>query len=263
MISTSKSWYSTGKWWIANSELGVISCQQETWVQVSWGLVYKWGKMERGIDRQSGAVSAVLRKLYQTWKPINGFTSRSTFQLSPTVMMVISHFGLRESQGIQVSCSQVRIRWNVRSTDKWVLYQSFCNVDTVPDCHGRGKALYQFVYFPTLNVMTERMRLQSFLHRVSGLTLKDRVSNSDIWKELEGVEPPLPHVKRSQWRWFGYLIRMSLGHIPLEGMSKLGGDKEHADGNTYPIRPGDALGSPRTSWRMWLKKSRWEWSMIS
>ncbi len=80
------------------------------------------GNMECGIDRQIGAVSAIMLMLYQTWKPSTGFTSPLTFQHSPTVMMVISHFSLRESRN-----------WSILFTsedgmecDKWVLYQSFC-----------------------------------------------------------------------------------------------------------------------------------------
>ena len=41
----------------------------------------------------------------------------------------------------------------------------------------------------------------SFLRRVSGLSLRDRVRSSDIQEELR-VEPLLLHVQRSQLRWF-------------------------------------------------------------
>ena len=60
-------------------------------------------------------------------------------------------------------------------------------------------------------VMTERTRSRiqaakiSFLCRVAGLSLRDRVRSSDIRGEL-GVEPLLLRVERSQLRWFGHLI---------------------------------------------------------
>ena len=53
----------------------------------------------------------------------------------------------------------------------------------------------------------------SFLRRVAGLTLRDRVRSSDIWEELR-VEPLLLWVERSQLRWFGHLVRMPPGRLP-------------------------------------------------
>ena len=41
----------------------------------------------------------------------------------------------------------------------------------------------------------------SFLRRVSGLSLRDRVRSSDIWEGLR-VELLLLHMERSQLRWF-------------------------------------------------------------
>ena len=79
--------------------------------------------------------------------------------------------------------------------------------------------IYQSIYIPTLTyghdllVVTERMRLRmqaaemSFVRRVAGLSLGDRVRSSDIRRELR-VEPLLLRVERGQLRWFGYLIRM-------------------------------------------------------
>jgi len=46
-----------------------------------------------------------------------------------------------------------------------------------------------------------------FLHRVSGLSLRDRVRSSVIQEGL-GVEPLLLSIERSQMRWLGHLVRM-------------------------------------------------------
>jgi len=43
-----------------------------------------------------------------------------------------------------------------------------------------------------------------FLQRLAGLSLRDRVRSSAIWREL-GVEPLLLHIRRSQLRWFIWL----------------------------------------------------------
>ncbi|TWW64247.1 hypothetical protein D4764_03G0012550 [Takifugu flavidus] len=70
-------------------------------------------------------------------------------------------------------------------------------------------------------VMTEstRSRIQvaemSFLHRVAGLSLRDRVRSLDIREGL-GVEPLLLHIERSQLGWLGHLARMPSGRLPLE-----------------------------------------------
>jgi len=55
----------------------------------------------------------------------------------------------------------------------------------------------------------------SFLRRVAGLSLRERVRSSVIRREL-GVEPLLLRVERSQLRWFGHLIWMPPGRLPLE-----------------------------------------------
>ncbi|KAK0134215.1 hypothetical protein N1851_030227 [Merluccius polli] len=60
----------------------------------------------------------------------------------------------------------------------------------------------------------------SFLRRVAGLSLRDRVRSSVIREEL-GVDPPLLRVERSQMRWLGHLLRMPPrrlpGQVPLVG----------------------------------------------
>uniref|UniRef100_A0A8C6U6H5 Uncharacterized protein n=1 Tax=Neogobius melanostomus TaxID=47308 RepID=A0A8C6U6H5_9GOBI len=64
--------------------------------------------------------------------------------------------------------------------------------------------------------MTERTRSRiqaaemSFLRRVAGRTLPDRVRSSVTREEL-GVESLLLHVERSQLRWLGHLFRMPPG----------------------------------------------------
>ena len=81
-------------------------------------------------------------------------------------------------------------------------------------------SIYRSIYVPALTyrhelwVETERMRLwieaakRSFLHRVAGLSLRDKVMSSDLWVELL-----LPHVEKCQLRWFRHLVRMSPGRL--------------------------------------------------
>ena len=125
-------------------------------------------------------------------------------------------------------------------------------------------SIYRSIYVPTLTnghelwVVTERTRSRiqaaemSFLRRVAGLSLRDKVRSSDIRREL-GVEPLLLRIERSQLRWFGHLIRMPPALLPLEvfGHVRLGGDPEAdpepAGGIIYLIWPGNASGSPRRS----------------
>ncbi|MDF4355499.1 hypothetical protein P3445_23705, partial [Vibrio parahaemolyticus] len=88
-------------------------------------------------------------------------------------------------------------------------------------------SIHWSIYVPTLTYghelwgVTERMRLRiqvlemSFLRGVAGLSLRDRVRSSDIWREL-GVEPLLLHIERGRLRWFGHLVRMPSGSLPWE-----------------------------------------------
>ncbi|KAK3571151.1 hypothetical protein QTP86_003367 [Hemibagrus guttatus] len=80
-------------------------------------------------------------------------------------------------------------------------------------------SIYQSIYVPTLTyghelwVMTERVRSRiqaaemSFLCRVAGCSLRDRVRSSVTREELR-VEPLLLHIERGQLRWLGHLFRM-------------------------------------------------------
>ena len=117
-------------------------------------------------------------------------------------------------------------------------------------------SIYWSVYVPTLTyghelwVVTERTRSRiqaaemSFLRRVAGLSLRDRVRSSDIRREL-GVESLLLRVERSQLRWFGHLIRMPPGRLPLE---------------VFQARPTGRRprGRPRTRWRDYISRLAWE-----
>ncbi|KAI3368310.1 hypothetical protein L3Q82_007829 [Scortum barcoo] len=91
-------------------------------------------------------------------------------------------------------------------------------------------SIYRSIYAPTLTyghelwVMTERTRSRiqaaemSFLRRVAGRSLRDRVRSSVTREEL-GVEPLLPLrrcIERSQLRWLGHLFRMPPGRLPRE-----------------------------------------------
>ncbi|KAI3354882.1 hypothetical protein L3Q82_004680 [Scortum barcoo] len=55
----------------------------------------------------------------------------------------------------------------------------------------------------------------SFLRRVAGRSLRDRVRSSVTREEL-GVEPLLLRIERSQLRWLGHLFRMPPGRLPRE-----------------------------------------------
>ncbi len=108
-------------------------------------------------------------------------------------------------------------------------------------------SIYRSIYIPTLTyghelwVMTERTssRIQademSFLRRVAGRSLRDRVRSSVTREELR-VEPLLLDIERSQLRWLGHLFRMPPGCLPVE---------------VFWVRPtGRRLqGRPRTRWR--------------
>ncbi|KAK0138540.1 putative uncharacterized transposon-derived protein F52C9.6 [Merluccius polli] len=79
--------------------------------------------------------------------------------------------------------------------------------------HGSVVSIYvpALTYGHELWVMTERTRSRvqaaemSFLCRVAGLSLRDRVRSSVIREEL-GVDPLLLRVERSQMRWLGHLV---------------------------------------------------------
>ncbi|TWW67452.1 R2DM Retrovirus-related Pol polyprotein from type II retrotransposable element [Takifugu flavidus] len=117
-------------------------------------------------------------------------------------------------------------------------------------------SIYRSIFVPTLTyghelwVMTERTRSRvqaaemSFLRRVAGLSLRDRVRSSAIREEL-GVESLLLRVERSQMGWLGHLIRMPPGRLPGEVF------RACPSGRRPP-------GRPRTRWRDYVSRLAWE-----
>ena len=117
-------------------------------------------------------------------------------------------------------------------------------------------SIYRSIYVPTLTyghelwVVTERTRSRiqaaemSFLRRVAGLSLRDRVRSSAIREGLR-VEPLLLHIERSQLRWFGHLTRMPPGRLP---------------GKVFRACPAGRRprGRPRTRWRDYISRLAWE-----
>ena len=109
-----------------------------------------------------------------------------------------------------------------------VLQSLYRTVVTKRELSRKAKlSIYRSVFIPTLIygherwVMTERTRSRiqaaemSFLRRVAGVSLRDRVRSSVIRERL-GVESLLLCVERSQLRWFGHLVRMPPGRLPRE-----------------------------------------------
>ncbi|KAK3559562.1 hypothetical protein QTP86_013728, partial [Hemibagrus guttatus] len=118
-------------------------------------------------------------------------------------------------------------------------------------------SIYQSIYVPTLTyghdlwVMTERVRSRiqaakmSFLHRVAGRSLRDRVRSSVTREEL-GVELLLLHIERGQLRWLRHLFRMPPGRLSGEVF------------RACPTRKRPR-GRPRTRWRDWpVSRLAWE-----
>ncbi len=117
-------------------------------------------------------------------------------------------------------------------------------------------SIYRSIYVPTLTyghelwVMTERTRSRiqaaemSFLRRVAGRSLRDRVRSSVTREELR-VEPLLLHIERGQLRWLGHLFRMPPGRLP---------------GKVFRARPTGRRprGRPRTRWRDYVSQLAWE-----
>ncbi|TWW73564.1 hypothetical protein D4764_15G0009580 [Takifugu flavidus] len=94
-------------------------------------------------------------------------------------------------------------------------------------------SIYVLTYGHQCWVMTERTRSRiqaaemSFLRRVAGLSLRDRVRSSDIREGL-GVEPLLLHIERSQLGWLGHLARMP----PFRGVP----DMSHREAASWPAQ---------------------------
>ncbi|KAK7929267.1 hypothetical protein WMY93_005662 [Mugilogobius chulae] len=117
-------------------------------------------------------------------------------------------------------------------------------------------SIYRSIYVPTLTyghelwVTTERTRSRiqavemSFLRRVAGRSLRDRVRSSVTREELR-VEPLLLHIERGQLRWLGHLYRMPPGRLP---------------GEVFRACPTGRRprGRPRTRWRDYVSRLSWE-----
>ncbi|KAK3548428.1 hypothetical protein QTP70_012986 [Hemibagrus guttatus] len=136
----------------------------------------------------------------------------------------------------------------------WSMYRS---VVVKKELSRKAKlSIYQSIYVPTLTyghdlwVMTERVRSQiqaaemSFLRRVAGRSLRDRVRTSVTREEL-GVQPLLLHIERGQLRWLDHLFRMPPGRLPGEVFRACPTGK----------RP---RGRPRTRWRDYVFRLVWE-----
>ncbi|KAI3355014.1 hypothetical protein L3Q82_004559 [Scortum barcoo] len=98
----------------------------------------------------------------------------------------------------------------------------------------------------------------SFLRRVAGRSLRDRVRSSVTREEL-GVEPLLLRIERSQLRWLGHLFRMPPGRLPREvfqacptGRRPRGRPRTRWRNYVSLGWPGNASGSPWKSWRKCL-----------
>ncbi len=93
-----------------------------------------------------------------------------------------------------------------------------------------------------------RSRIQaaeiSFLRRVAGCSLRDRVRSSVTREELR-VEPLLLDIERSQLRWLGQLFRMPPGCLP---------------GEVFWARPTGKRprARPKTCWRDYVSQLAWE-----
>ncbi|KAK3535605.1 hypothetical protein QTP70_017246, partial [Hemibagrus guttatus] len=150
-----------------------------------------------------------------------------------------------------------------REIDRWisaaaaVMRSMYRSVVVKKELSRKAKlSIYQSIYVPTLTyghelwVMTERVRSQiqaakmSFLRRVAGCSLRDRVRSSVTGEEL-GVEPLLLHIERGQLRWLGHLFRMPPGRLPGEVFRACPTGK----------RP---WGRPRTRWRDYVSRLAWE-----
>ena len=116
-------------------------------------------------------------------------------------------------------------------------------------------SIFLAVFVPILTygheswVMTERMRSRvqasemSFLRKIEGVTLFNKVRSSEIRKSLN-IEPLLFRIERSQLRWFGHVSRMSQERLPKQALLA------KANGR----RP---VGRPRTRWTDYIEDLGW------
>ncbi|KAK0147747.1 hypothetical protein N1851_012535 [Merluccius polli] len=95
----------------------------------------------------------------------------------------------------------------------------------------------------------------SFLRRVAGLSLRDRVRSSVIREEL-GVDPLLLRIERSQMRWLGHLDRMPPWAGPTGRRPRGRPRTRWRDSGESLGWPGNASGSPGKSWTKWLGRGK-------
>ncbi|KAK7919109.1 hypothetical protein WMY93_010393 [Mugilogobius chulae] len=109
-------------------------------------------------------------------------------------------------------------------------------------------SIYRSIYVPTLTYGHIQSVEMSFLRRVAGRSLRDRVRSSVTQEEL-GVESLLLHVERSQLRWLGHLFRMPPGVSPgiPPGLLPLGGDLEEDSGHAEGLCLSTGLETPQDS----------------
>ncbi|XP_058616632.1 uncharacterized protein LOC131530397 [Onychostoma macrolepis] len=145
----------------------------------------------------------------------------------------------------QIGAASVVMRWMYRSVV--VKKELSCKAKL---------SIYRSIYVPTLTygrelwVMTERTRSRiqvaeiSFLRRVAGCSLRDRVRSSVTREELR-VEQLLLNIERSQLRWLGHLFRMPPGRL---------------HGEVFWASPTRRRpqGRPRTRWRDYVSRLAWE-----
>ncbi|KAK3519754.1 hypothetical protein QTP70_003889 [Hemibagrus guttatus] len=107
-------------------------------------------------------------------------------------------------------------------------------------------SIYQSIYVPTLSSGSSPIQAakMSFIRRVAGRSLRDRVRSSVTREEL-GVELLLLHIERGQLRWLGHLFQMPPGRLPGEVFQACSTGK----------RP---RGRPRTRWRDYVSRLTWE-----
>ena len=84
----------------------------------------------------------------------------------------------------------------------------------------------------------------SFLQKIEGVTLFNKVRSSDIGKSLN-IEPLLLGIERSQLRWFGHVSRIPQERLPKQALFV------KANGR----RP--AVGRPRTRWTDYIENFGW------
>ena len=116
-------------------------------------------------------------------------------------------------------------------------------------------AIFRSIFVPILTygheswAMTERMRSRvqasemRFLRRIEGVTLLDKVSNTNVHKSL-GVESLLLRIERSQLRWFGHVSRMPQERLPKQTLFAVPNGK----------RP---VGRPRQRWMNHIEDLGW------